>query len=65
MLSLIQLCAELWREDSGGVRVAGTVPVFGQHLLTVEQLTKVKVDADIQSAVNEFLKGLTTQMFAR
>lgn len=41
------------------------VPLYSGHLLTVDQLTQVEVDADIQVAVTQFLKGLTTQMFAR
>ncbi|KAK7091121.1 uncharacterized protein [Littorina saxatilis] len=39
--------------------------LFSQQLLTVEQLNEITVDADIQSSVDEFLKGLTQQMFAR
>ena len=42
-----------------------TTPLFSQHLLTVEQLAEISVDPDIQASVTEFLKGLTTQMFAR
>ncbi|PVD32584.1 hypothetical protein C0Q70_08026 [Pomacea canaliculata] len=40
-------------------------PLYSQGLLTVEQLSQVAVDADIQAAVSEFLSGLSTQMFAR
>nr|KAG5699939.1 hypothetical protein BaRGS_018238 [Batillaria attramentaria] len=41
------------------------LPLFSRQILTVEQLSQIQVDPDIQVAVSEFLKGLTTQMFAR
>ena len=60
----MSLCSE---EDEAGVPGVkqSAVPLFSQHLLTVEQLRDIVVDADIQASVNDFLKGLSTQMFAR
>ena len=58
-------CAtELSGLDVASLKQSNT-PLFSQHLLTVEQLDEISVDPDIQASVTEFLKGLTTQMFAR